>query len=197
MQKINLFFGILLITLFTYSCSNTEATPVENGDSATDPVVAVTTEKETPAPAPKTDVDPMSLLKGKLLPELLAGEMNGMTLGMEGSEPILYTMYDVDQDGDKDLFLQVLFQRGEVVQDAFVLYYNNEKPEVDPNFKAGFSADDYHQLGSDGGDPRPCTICLFEKTEENVFVFKDRANAAPLNFKLIREEGIGLKWEKQ
>jgi hypothetical protein len=197
MQKINLFFGILLIALFTYSCGNTEATPVENADSATDPVVAVTTEKETPAPAPKTDVDPMSLLKGKLLPELLAGEMNGMTLGMDGSEPILYAMYDVDEDGDKDLFLQVLFQRGEVVQDAFVLYYNNEKPEVDPNFKAGFSADDYHLLGSDAGDPRPCTICLFEKTEENVFVFKDRANAAPLNFKLIREEGIGLKWEKQ
>ncbi|MGK0291082.1 MAG: hypothetical protein ACI86H_002549 [bacterium] len=197
MQKINLFFGILLIALFTYSCGNTVATPVENGDSATDPVVAVTTEKETPAPAPKTDVDPMSLLKGKLLPELLAGEMNGMTLGMDGSEPILYTMYDVDKDGDKDLFLQVLFQRGEVVQDAFVLYYNNEKPAVDPNFKAGFSADDYHLLGSDAGDPRPCTICLFEKTEENVFVFKDRANAAPLNFKLIREEDIGLTWEKQ
>jgi len=203
MQKINLFFSLLLITLFTYSCGNTEATPVNNGDAQTDSVTTINTETEVETPAPtvpsitETEVDPMSLLKGELLQELLGGEMNGMELGMEGSEPILYAMYDVDQDGDEDLFMQVLFQRGEVVQDAFVLYYNNEKPELDPNFKPGFSADGYHQLGSDGGEPRPCSICLFEKVEGNLFTFKDRADSTPLTFKLTRKEFIGLSWEKQ
>jgi hypothetical protein len=203
MQKVNLFFSLFFIALFAYSCGNTEATPVNDGDAETDAVVATTTKEETPAPAattaPETDIeiDPMNLLKGELLQNLLDGEMNGMTLGMNGSESILHTMYDMDEDGDKDLFMQVLFQRGEVVQDAFVIYYNNEKPEVDANFKAGFSADNYHQLGSESGDASPCSICIFEKAEGDLFIFKDRANSAPLKFKLTREEFIGLVWKKQ
>jgi hypothetical protein len=139
----------------------------------------------------------MSLLKGKLLQKLLDGEMEGMELGMNGSDPILHTMYDVDEDGDKDLFMQVFFQRGEVLLDAFVFYYNNEKPEIDPNYKAGFASDNYHQLGSQGGDPSPCSICTFEKAEGNIFTFIDRTNSEVLKFKLTREEFIGIEWEKQ
>lgn len=175
----NLFFSMLFISLFAYGC-NAEGTPT----------------KEAP-PTPETKIDPLNLLKGKLLQKLLDGEMKDMALGMEGSEPISYTMYDVDEDGDKDLFMQAFFQRGEVILDAFVLYYNNDKPEVDPNFKPGFSADGYHQLGLDGGDPRPCDICTFEKSEGDVFTFKDRTNSETLKFKLRREEYIGLSWEKQ
>ena len=114
----SVFFSMLFVSLFAYGC-NTEDTPKKE-DSLTS----------------ETKIDPMKLLKGKLLQELLEGEMMDMALGMEGSEPIVYTMYDVDEDGDKDLFMQAFFQRGEVTLDAFVFYYNNDKPETIPSPKS-------------------------------------------------------------
>ncbi len=204
MKKISWIFIVITTLLLLQSCNDSNAT-TETVEPTTDSTTATiapsqkeedTTDKETERP------DPYQLFKGELLGFLLENDAAEMSFGTseEGiEEDLLYTYYDVDGDGDEDLFIQVFFERGEVIIDAFAFYYNNAEPNFDPEFAPGFSSDGYHQLGK-LGDPSPCQLCVFQSREDNIFTFRDRSrsgNNAILKYKFVLNKDMAIEWVEQ
>ncbi len=203
MKKISWFF-LLFTLLLLQSCNNTTKDKTVKDDTIQEtPPVTINTPPKITETSEAPLANPYELFKGEAMAEMLEFDAKGMDFGMIGNnntkDSIRYTYFDVDFDGDDDLFLQVFFQKNDKIVDAILFYFNNEDPEFDDEFKRGFSLEHYHRLGQhDYGQPLPCTSCTFQKREEDIFTFIDRTPASKgqlLQYKLTIDKYKNI-WKK-